>query len=61
MRMNIMMLYYKNCISGHLVSHRDAHEQYVRDQKPEGGGEDADPAKDVAKERDDQEEGWVLF
>ena len=56
-----MMLDYKNCISGHFVSHRDAHEQYVRDQKPEGGGEDADPAKDVAKERDDQEEGWVLF
>ena len=26
-------------------------------QKPEGGGEDADPANDVAEERDDQGEG----
>jgi len=57
---NQTMLDSENCISGHSQPHHDACLQPVvsldfilvpdvRDQKPEGGAEDADPAKDDAE------------
>jgi len=71
-KQSVMSAYTLCSSSGHS---RDAHKQSVmsaytldyilitaeRDQKPEGSGDDADPAKDVSEERDDQGEGWVLF